>query len=660
MINAPLSDIDWLRGQFEALTDEVKFYPPSRWAEEKRRLPPSVTSMPGPFDFSVTPYFKEPLDCLGPDVPVRELDIMKGVQVGATVCIIENFVGYVMEHIKSAPCMFLTADQDLAKIRLDSNFIPMFQHSGLDHLIQSNDEKNRRKTGQTERRIEWAGGGFMIMFGAQNANKLRSISVQYLLEDEIDAYPEVAGKDGDPVRLVQDRTAGFEGSRKIARMSTPLIKGSSKIEREYKKGDQRKYHIPCRGCGELQVLRFKGENKDDGTRYGIIWEKTEEGNLAPGSVKYLCEFCGHAHTNEDKTWMFDPANGARWIATATAISPQRRSYHLSALYSPVGMQSWEACVLKWLDAWDEEHNKVRDVSALQSFYNNVLGEPFEIIGGKVRFEQVSGQRRQCYAYGQVPNEFAMQYAGSHILALVCTVDVHKDNLAVAVTGFTVNMRSFLVEYVRIKGTDCEDSSDPAWTELRKFFEDKEYEADDGRVYPVALTLIDAGYAPETVTTFCADYASGVYAIIGRDRPAKNQAIQEFAEYKTKAAGRGWRILVDHYKDRLGPMLRRDWIEESGTQEPYHFNAPIDATDAQLKELTVETRREKTDPAGAVSYFWHRPSGARNELWDLTVYAHAGMEIIAWMLCVDQWGYEGIEWGEVWDLLKSENLYHREP
>src|SRR5690606_5352966 len=125
----------------------------------------------------------------------------------------------------------------------------------------------------------------------------------------------------------------------------------------------------------------------------------------------------------------------RWKPTAEPVSPDVRSYHLSALYSPVGMQTWTACVQHWLQAWDEEHNRSRDNGQLQVFYNNVLGETFEVRGEKLRFEAVSPHRRSCYKFGQIPNKFAEQFCGSPILLLTCAVDVHKDNLAVAVFGW---------------------------------------------------------------------------------------------------------------------------------------------------------------------------------------------------------------------------------
>lgn len=657
----PNDDDAWLVSQVLKLTDEKLTLKISEWAETKRYLPPQVTSMPGFYSYDVAPFLREIADCLSIESYVRELDLMKGAQIGATVGVLENAIGYVIDHVKSAPVMLLTADAELAQIRVESYITPMLQHSELSHLIRSADESNKRKTGKTKQRMEWAGGGFLVPFGARNADKLRSISIQYLLEDEVDAFPDKVGKDGDPQKLAEARTKAYFETRKIARISTPLLKGTSRIARGFERGDQRRYFVPCKNCGEFQVLIFQGGRTDSREKpYGLTWE-TKDGILLADSVRYLCKFCGHPHRNSDKAWMLPRGE---WRPTATPKDPEHRSYHISALYSPVGMFPWEAIVRDWMEAWDEEAKNTKDVGLLQEFYNNILGEPFEVMGSRVRFSAVSAHRRPVYRLGEIPNKYAAQYAGSSVLFLTCQVDVHKKNLAVSVMGWARDARCFLIDYQRfeVQGDedDCSETSSPVWGRLQTLMEETIYTADDGKKYGITLTLIDAGYANDTVTTFCSSYASGVYPILGRERPAKNQAIKEFAEFKTQQGTVGYRILVDHYKDRIAPVLRREWMEDAGVQKPYHFNAPVDISDKQLKELTVETRREKQDENGNISYYWHRPGNARNELWDLLCYGHCGVEIIAWAICIQHFELTTIDWPQFWDYIERSHLYFTPP
>lgn len=664
---------EWLAGLFDTLTTRFEEVTPSAWAEAKRYLPKQLTSMPGYFRFAVAPYLREILDALSPASPVRELSCMKGVQLGFTVGVLENCIGFYIEHVKTAPMMLVTADAELAKLRVDTYIVPMLQHSGLDHLIQSHDEFTPQKTGKTEKQIEWEGGGYLIPFGAQNANKLRSISIQVLLRDEIDGWPDTVGLNGDPIKLSADRTVAYEASRKIVDISTPLIKGMSKIEARFAAGDQRRYFVRCLKCEHPQVLRWRRTNPETGEITGIVWE-LDGGRLVPDSVRYLCEKCGHPHRNEDKTRLLAPEHGAEWRPTAVAANPDHRSYHISALYSPVGMQSWDACVRKWLESWDDAANRAKDLGSLQVFYNNILGESFELRGEQLKFEMVSEHRRPAYCYGQVPNKaLAIPHCGSKILVLTCAVDVHKERLNVAVMGWTRDRRVVLVDYWHFEG-DTEQLDNPAtWGRLRTLIEGQltegegraqrtwAYTADDGTRYPISLTLIDSGYRADTVYRFCAEYAGGVAPVKGREAPPKGATIREFSDFTTPMGTTAYNVTVDLYKDRWSAALRRGWDTQS-IQPAGHFNAPVDASDKQLRELTAEIKRERIEvrTGKRLGWEWHRPSGSANELWDLLIYNSAALDLIAWDVCRRQLGLEFVNWPAFYDLCAEHKPFFFEP
>ncbi len=645
---------DWLIDEVEDMTHEVIHVTPSEYNEANRYLPESVSSIPGPLSYDVNPFMREIVDCFDIDSPVREVNLKKGVQITYST-VLESGALYFMGHVKTLPIMYMTVDKELATARIENNFIPMLNHSDLGHIIRSNDEGNSRKTGKTANHLQFEGGGVLTPFGAKNADKMRATSICIMLKDEIDAWPWTVGKDGCPDKLSDGRCKGYWERRKIFRGSTPTIKGLSKIEKAYLKGDQRKYMVLCLKCKFPQELRWYTVDKSTGVIGGFIW-KVNDGELDLNSVRYCCQKCGHEHQEHDKQRLF--TDGAEWVPTARPKEPGIRSYHLPALYSPIGMAPWSSLVSDYLDCYDPVTKKVIDVAAYQVFYNNVLAEPFEIRGEKVQFITVSAHRRAVYRLGEIPNNYAIEYSGGKVLFLVCTVDVHKTFLAVAVFGFTIDARVYLIEYLRFEDKDCTEIDSPVWQELREIIEEKRYTADDGHIYTVALTLVDAGYANSTVTTFTNEYETNVYSVLGRDRPGKNQKIVEFAEFKTRQGAKGYKITVDHYKDRMAPILRREWLEESGIQKQYHFNAPIDIPDKALKELTVETRRKQTDQNGHESFVWHRPSGARNELWDLLGYAYAGVEMLAVNICEESLGLDGVDWPLFWQLLESEQLFYQ--
>jgi terminase, large subunit len=645
------SDEECLARAWEGVTTRLERLKPSEWAEKHRYLPAASSPRPGPYRFKVAPYLREIVDCLGVDSPVREVSFMKGVQIGATVGVLENYVGYLIGFVRRSPAMLLTADSELSGIRFNTSIVPMIQLSGLDELVRSHDERNARKTGRTEQRVEWDGGGFMLLAGAKNPDKLRSIPIEALLRDEVDAYATNVGKDGDPMKLSADRTAAYERTRKILNISTPLIRGQSNIEACFRRGDQRRFFVRCLKCDAQQTLRWRRENRETGEITGFVWE-TQGDLLVPESVRYLCKECAHPHTEYDKPRLI--ANG-EWQPTAVPADPHHRSYHLSALYSL--LQSWATAAAKWLEAWDPTRNQPRDNAKLQVFYNNQLGEPYRMFGASVRYDVVTGHKRDAYHYGQIPNRFAEKYCGSVVLALVCTVDVHKDNLAVSVWGWTVGRRALLVDYWRFEG-ETEDIHDPeTWGRLATLIEDHRYVADDGKRYQVALTLIDSGYRADDVYQFCAQYESLVYPVKGRDMPPRSANLKEFSEFASTLGTPAFSITVDFYKARLAGSLRREW-DGVGLQPEGHFNAPTDATPAQLKELTVETQREKVDPetGQSLGFAWHRPSGSANELWDCFVYASAGFDMLAWDHCVRQLEMESVNWPVFHEAAVTEKLF----
>jgi len=656
MLDTGDTSSSWLISCFGDLTDSVEFMSPSEWSEKFRYLPASVTPIPGFYSYDVAPYLVEIVDCFDFRSPVREVSVMKGAQICWTTGVLENVIGYGMHQLKTSPMMLLTADAELAKMRMETYITPMIQQSDLEHLIRSGDETNSRKTGKTDSKIEWMGGGFLVPFGARNAAKLRSISIQYLLEDENDGYPDTVGRDGDPAKLAEGRTKAYHQTRKIGRGSTPLIKGQSRIARNFKDGDQRYYNVVCRNCEEPQVLKFQGRN-DNGSEYGLRWT-IEDGRLLIDSVRYRCRYCGHDHVNADKVWMFDPANGAKWIPTSVPVSDDVRSYHISALYSPAGMYPWSAVVQSYLNAWDVETNRPKDLGLFQEFYNNDLGEVFEIRGDKLQFNTVSSHRRNAYQFGEIPNEFSMKYCGSPILLLTCAVDVHKSNLAVSVMGWTRGSRCFVIDYWRFEG-DCEDIDNAdTWGRLRDLIENGEWTADDGKKYLLETTFIDSGFSTDIVNLFCSEFGEYVTPIKGVGMPGKTAMIKEFDLSTNKLGRRSVNVTVDLYKDRWSAGLRRQWNGQAA-QPAHYFNAPLDMTDKQLKELTVEHKREKVEASTGkrVGFEWHRPGNARNELWDLLMYNNAALEYVAWVYCTDVLELDHLNMVAFYDMIEDEAYYY---
>jgi phage terminase large subunit GpA-like protein len=74
--------------------------------------------------------------------------------------------------------------------------------------------------------------------------------------EEVDANPASADEEGYPVTLAEACSTTFAHRTKVFMVSTPTIKGLSRIEREYEASYQRRYFVPCPHCGTMPWLQF--------------------------------------------------------------------------------------------------------------------------------------------------------------------------------------------------------------------------------------------------------------------------------------------------------------------------------------------------------------------------------------------------------------------
>ena len=597
----------------------------SAWSANNRILGATSNRANSLYDYSVVPYLKEIADNLSINSDTQEVALMKGVQLGATTGILENFIGYSIEHISNASMLMVTATDDLAKERMDKFIKPMILDSKMEHRIISSDffSKNK-KSGATSKQMEWVGGGYLKAIGSNSGSSLRSLPIKYLLLDEVDSYPEKVGKDGDPVALAVARTTTFGANKKILYISTPLIEETSQIYKAYLVGDQRKYVVPCLECGEYQDLVFNKVNKETGEIYGLTFKTLENGNLDYDSVEYLCRACQHPHKNYHKTEML--ARG-KWMPTAEPQKQGAVSYQISGLYSPASFKSWEDICYDWLQCWDIYTNKPKDIDKLQVFYNNNLGVPFREVREKLQLNVIS-QHKRNYARYVLPQAYAEKHTGQKIRLITAAVDVHEKNLAVIITGWAAG-RCFLLDYVRIKG-NCTQADDEAWSKLWELLSKKYTCINKADPVTAAIIFIDSGYLQGTV-----EYAvnRSPLEIKQKTRLIKGQADGKIHQInfkdgtKTLAGKRQLIIYTDNYKELIYNKLQYAW-QQGEIMPDGHFNAYNTISKQQLKELTNESKQEVVDKITGkiIGYKWERKGD--NELFDGLVYNYCAIEFIA--------------------------------
>lgn len=394
----------------------------SSWADKHRMLSSKASGEPGQWRTERTPYLREVMDVLSVTSPVQRVVMMFGAQIGKTEAGM-NWVGYAMHHAP-APMLVVVPTLEVRKRWVLQRLDPMLAETPvLKDLVGG---KRQRDSTNSEDMKDFP-GGLLVLGGANSPASLASMPIRYVLCDEVDRFPWEVGQEGDPLGLIDERTKTFP-RRKVLLVSTPTVKGASRIEGEYLKSDMRQYHVPCPHCGEFQVLHWK---HPDG-RYGLT-------HLAnSGRVVYTCAECG-AHIDEHHK----PAMLARgqWVPR----HPERavRGYQLSGLYSPLGLGfTWAEIWAKWTEAHGDTPN-------LKRFVNTTLAETWEEDGDNI--EDISLISRLETYPSSLP-----------LLARTAWVDVQKDRLEMSVIDWGEHEESWLHDHVILPGDTAQQD---VWDDL---------------------------------------------------------------------------------------------------------------------------------------------------------------------------------------------------
>lgn len=560
----------------------------SEWADQNRYLHAGASPEPGRWRTERTPYMREIMDCLSADSPVQDVCLMKGAQVAGSESG-NNWIGYVID-LDPAQMMLVQPTVELAKGYSQKRIAPMIRTSPA---LRSKVKDARKRDSENKVLSKTFPGGFLLIVGANSAAALRSNPIKDLMLDEVDAYPKDVEGEGDPVALAYGRTRTF-ADRKVFKISTPTIKGDSRIEDEYEASDQRKYFVPCPHCGHMHVLEWAH----------FVIPKDDSGKYLPGEACMACPECGGKIEEYHKTDMF--ARG-EWRATAPEnISPKRRGYHLNTLYSPVGFFSWAECAEEFIKAQGDDRK-------MKTFTNTILGETYEEDIGEMLDHEMIMRRREAYNC-TLPDG---------VLLLTVGVDVQDDRLETEVVGWGVGRESWGIEYRKFIGNPGEDA---VWDELDDYLQ-QEYECNDGTRLRIAIACIDSGgnHTQRVYEFTKRRERRKVFSIKGRGGAGVPFSAMKYTRTnKFKAAV--FTVGVDEGKENLWYRLRLDFPGPGYCHFPIEPERGYD--EQYFKGLTSEYRCLEYIK-GRPKWSWKRKPGStrRNEPLDIRNYATFGLAVL---------------------------------
>ena len=269
---------------------------PSRWAP-KNLIVPDGPRAGEPWSLDLTPYIAEPLDFFGPDSPVNEIAVRKSAQTGFTTLAIAA-IGHSIDRDPCRMMVIQPTDSALSDFNRDKLQPAIENSKALKAKVIP--QTSRSATGSTTYSKRYPGGALTLAI-ATSAADLRSKTVKKIIRDEIDQYPDDLDGQGDPLEISDGRLMSFlaSGEWKKIDISTPTIKGASKIDRRFEQGDQRFWRIKCPHC--------------DG-EYSFEWgQNFRFSREFPHKAHYVAPCCGAIIWPSERNGL---VRKGRWIATS--------------------------------------------------------------------------------------------------------------------------------------------------------------------------------------------------------------------------------------------------------------------------------------------------------------------------------------------------------
>jgi phage terminase large subunit GpA-like protein len=552
----------------------------SEWADAHRILSPECSAEPGAWNTDRAPFQRGPMDAIS-DPTIETVTLMTSAQVGKNeIC--HNALGWIIDS-KPGPILWVAPTEKAGEKWSKTRLAPMIRDTPRLHGKVA--DSKSRDSGNTILEKTFP-RGLLFIVGSNAPSGLASQPIQYVFCDEVDRFEDSAGTEGDILDLASKRTTTFPGRRKLVYVSTPGIKGASRIDKSWETSDQRHYFIPCPHCGKRIVFRWRDP---DGT-YRVVWP---DGH--PEKAYYLCQECGLRITDAQK---FKMLRDGQWVATKPEVKGHA-GFHLNELYSP--WRTFGDVAKAFLKA------KANGPMSLMVWVNTSLGETWDPRDGEGLEIHGLKARRERYE-AQVPDGVAFLTLGS---------DMQPDRWEYIVRGWGLGGESWLIDRGMVVGNPV----------TKKFWEDvdrvllRSYSHGSGYQMPISASAIDYGGSnSKQVLAFTKERTGRrVYAIKGASRP------QQKAVIRSQKRSKLWMVDTIMLKDTFFGCIK---IPKE-KQGPGFVHWPDTLMDDYFDQITAEKIAHRTAAGITRRIYVKVTEDARNEALDCEVYNLAAKELLGW-------------------------------
>lgn len=596
------------------------------WAVQYRRFPDD-DAYPGPWRRETAPELDEVMEALSPHDPCEEVALEKCAQSGGSASA-ENWIGFLSD-LRPGPVLFVQATWRAAVAWAAEKFWPMVEATPRLNPDRGGTIRARGLAdgdGSTNEKIRFSrSNGYVLLAGANSAAGLRQRTVRYAVEDDLDQFPDDLDGQGSPESMIDARLKVWRsrGLSKRLKISTPTIKGSSKIGAAYRASDRRRYYLKCPECGSRFCPEWGDVQWPDG--------KPEEAFLnAPCCGSEIAHW-RKADMKLRDGWLSDEIDGAAVPRVLDEESfqgwrgkmPQsiKRGFRLSGIIS--SFQTWADMATAFVAA-------LGDLNKLKTWTNLVLGEEFELKGGQPDYELLKALREQHWGVGQMP---------TGVLCTTLGVDVQGDGVYLELVGHGPQGETWSMDARFIPGaTDVAGAG--AWEALDAYSK-RGVAFPGGRILPIDQECVDAGYHTVAAQAYCAKRPNRlpVFGRAGWSLPVLGRGESLRYERQGGKSGKASRRAEDkaYIVGTFGAKLswygylrstlkhHDDAIAGGIDGQPYgltHFSR--DTPDEWFEQVTAETIIERK-VNGFTRREWQPMPGRPNHWLDCRIYNYAAAE-----------------------------------